>query len=361
MAWRLLDLGAQDGFTIQTVYEAVAKSADFQNTIILCHPKVPYVCPGIHQVVGKEIDVLFCKEHDIPIVRRQTGGGTVFNDTGQQFYQIVARKEDCPRDMKELYKKFLSPTIYCYKKFNLPAEYKPLNDVVINGKKASGNAAMTVGNVNVLIGNVMLDPDVDTMARVLKVPSEKFRDKLAKSISEWITSLKKELGSVPDRELIKNYYLSGWRELGIEVEKGSLTRDEQKQLNELITKFKSSGWTYKRESGHPALLSKVGAEFRKVKGGLFICEANLKAEKLIRITMEVMDNRINEILISGDFFIEKPDELEKLEEELVGFGLEKDALVKQIERFFNEHDIHAYGVTPSDFAEAIITAKKQML
>jgi len=361
MKLRLLDLGAQDGFTIQTVYEAVARCENFQDTLILCHPERPYVCPGVHQVVKAEIDTEFCKEHEIPIVRRQTGGGTVYNDTGQQFYQIVLSKQKSKRDTGEFYENFLKPTIYCYKKFGLPAVYKPLNDVVINGRKASGNAAMSAGGANILIGNIMLDPDVETMARVLKVPSEKFRDKLAENISGWITSLKKELGEVPEREQIKDYYLEGWNEMGFEFEKGSLTVEEKEKLNELISKFKSKEWIYKREFEHPELVSVMDSQFTKIKGGHFIFEASFKAEKLIRITMEIIDDHINEILISGDFFIEQVDELEKLENELAGCKIEKEILTGRIERFFTQHQIHSYGATAEDFAYAIVKASKKMV
>lgn len=355
-------MGAQDGFTIQAIYEAVARAdGNFQNTLILCHPKEPYVCPGIHQVIKKEIDTKFCKSHDIPIVRRQVGGGTVFNDTQQQFYQIIAKKTECPLEMKDFYRKFLKPTIYCYKKFGLNAEYKPLNDIVINGKKASGNGAMGLGAVNVLIGNILLDPDVELMARVLRVPSEKFRDKIAKSITEWMTSLKKELGYIPARELIKEYYLEGFKELGIEFEKGSLTGEEKECLKELTNKFKSNEWIYKREFEHLNLLSKVDAECKKVKGGVLVCEATFKAEKMIRITMESMENKIRDILISGDFFVDPLDGLDELEKGLVGCEIEKEALTEKIDKFFRDTKIHTYGVTSADFAEAIVKAKKKVL
>lgn len=360
--WRLIDLGAQDGFTIQTVYEAVARyDNDFQNTLILCYPKEPYVCPGVHQVIEKEIDIKFCRAHNMPIVRRQVGGGTVFNDTQQQFYQIIVKKEDSPLEVKDVFKKFLKPAVHCYKKFALDAEYKPLNDIVIGGKKASGNGAMSLGGVNVLIGNILIDPDVRLMTSVLKVPSEKFRDKIAESISEWMTSLRKELGFVPDRELIKEYYIDGFKELGIEFDRGSLKKEEEDYIKKLTVKFKGNEWIYKRELEHFNLLSKVDAECKKVKNGVLICEASFKAEKLIRITMETIEDKITEIFISGDFFVEPVDGLDDLEKELIGCRVEKEALTNKIDKFFKETGINAYGATSADFAEAIVRAKKKVL
>lgn len=62
-------------------------------------------------------------------------------------------------------------------------EFKALNDVVTNGKKISGNGAGQFGdNTVILVGNIILDLNYDAMGRVLKVPSEKFRDKMVQSM-----------------------------------------------------------------------------------------------------------------------------------------------------------------------------------
>src|SRR4030067_2121018 len=95
--WRLLDLGGLDPLRAQTLYEAVAAAVGRQlvpNTLILCYPTKPYVCIGFHQELEKEVDIEFCRRNNLTVIRRSQGGGAVYLDKGQQFYQVVARKND---------------------------------------------------------------------------------------------------------------------------------------------------------------------------------------------------------------------------------------------------------------------------
>lgn len=63
-----------------------------------------------------------------------------------------------------------------------------MNDVVVRGRKASGNGAALLHEAVVLVGNVILDFDADTAARVLRAPDEKLRSHPASSMREWVTS-----------------------------------------------------------------------------------------------------------------------------------------------------------------------------
>jgi len=71
-----------------------------------------------------------------------------------------------------------------YRSYGLPATYKPVNDVVINGRKASGNGATELHNSMALIGNVIMDFNAEEISKVLRVPDVKLRDRLAKSMEE---------------------------------------------------------------------------------------------------------------------------------------------------------------------------------
>ena len=91
-----------------------------------------------------------------------------------------------------------------------------------------------------------------------------------------------------------------------------------------------------------------------------VCEASHKAEKLIRITLETVDGRINDILISGDFFYEPEYALGELEDELRGMKIRKKLLTAKIEKFFEKKGVHLAGVTDKDFVEAILRAQSRV-
>ena len=130
--WRLLNLGPLDGIVIQNIYEAVAWSISrglAPNTIILCYPSHPYVCIGIHQLIELEIDTDYCSSHGIPIIRRQVGGGAVYLDDKQQFYQLVIHIDHpiAKKTIPEFYKTILRSIVNFYRSYGLQAEYKPIN------------------------------------------------------------------------------------------------------------------------------------------------------------------------------------------------------------------------------------------
>ncbi len=366
MEWRSLDLGKKDGYYIQSVYEAVARAVTERkspNTLILVHPESPYVCIGVHQELEKEVDTDYCFHHSIPIVRRQTGGGAVYLDSDQQFYQIILRRDDpsVPMGVEAFYRKFLQPTVNVYRKYGLDAQYSPINDVLIKGRKASGNGAVTFDDALVLIGNVIFDIDVTAMVNILKVPSEKFRDKMVESLDRYMTSFKRELKSVPERSEVKEYLTKEYENLtGQPLVKGELTGMEEEYLGEVIGRLKSEEWLHKTSRRRERLLSLVKAKCTKVAGGVMVCEASFKADKLIRITLETVNGRIGDILISGDFFYEPEEALGELEEELRGLKIRKKILTQKIGEFFQKRNIKLAGVTAKDFAEAILTAQSKV-
>ena len=205
--WRLLDLGKAEPYTAQTFYEAVAEAMHrglSANTLILVQPASPYACIGYHQDIEKEIDLEFTEAEGLPVIRRSQGGGATYLDGNQVFYQIISRdSEAVPRSVDRFFEKALSVTVEGYRRLGVPAEFKPLNDVVVDGRKISGNGAGMHESASILVGNFIMDLNYPLMARVLRVPDEKFRDKMAKSMEQWVTTLKRELGESPPPERIK--------------------------------------------------------------------------------------------------------------------------------------------------------------
>lgn len=360
--WRLIDLGMAEPIIAQTFYEAVAKAVSQKlspNTIILVQPSKPYVCIGYHQILENEVDINYCEKNNLQIIRRSQGGGAVYLDSNQVFYQVIAHEDSevIPKSVNALFQKLLQVTVYVYRGLGLNAEYKPINDVIVNNRKISGNGAGKLDNAIILVGNIILDLNYEMMARILKVPDEKFRDKMAKSMREWVTSLKRELGYIPPINKIKNLLVKGYEEvLGIKLIKAEPT-DIEKQIfeKEIKPKHLSREWLYMPEYTHKTLTLDRAV---KIADGIKVVDVVHKAKKLIRITAELSGEKINDIMITGDFFIIPSDAITKIEEELKGVHLDKEKLEAKIKDVIKKHNIEIPGIDIKDLTDAILKLKK---
>ena len=361
--WRLLDLGFAEPYTAQAFYEAVAKTVadkDSPNTIILVSPSAPYVCIGFHQELEREIDVEFCRREGLPIIRRGQGGGATYLDSSQVFYQVVANEgsESIPAGVEAIFKKILQVPVNVYRTLGLPAEYKSLNDVVIEGnRKISGNGAGRLDGAIVLVGNIILDLDYDMMGSVLKVPSEKFRDKLAKSMREWVTSLNRELGRAPTPDEVKSLLAQEFEKvLDIRLVKGEASEEEKRVFREeVLPRHRSREWLYMPEQRHREL---EGLRKVKISGDARLVEADHKAGKMIRVTLEIEQNTLKDVFISGDFFMVPEDKLPLLEENLRGTAADSPEIYRRVRKFYEDNKVETPGVTVDDLSTAIMKALK---
>jgi len=357
--WRLIDLDKGEPLIAQTFYEAVAHSVDrgsTANTVILVQPSSPYVCIGYHQELEKEVDLDYCRKNGLMVIRRSQGGGATYLNGDQLFYQVVASKRSgvIPIDVEGLFEKFLAVTVYVYRRLGLPAEFKALNDVVVRGRKISGNGAGSYGqDTIILVGNIILDLDYAAMSRVLKVPSMKFRDKMAKSMMEWVTSIKRERGDSPSVEEVKELLTKGYEEvLGINLKLAEPAAFERATWEgEVKPRHMSNEWLFMPELRHRHLIRERTV---KVASDVKIVEVEYKAKKLIRVTAELVGGEVRDLMLSGDFFIIPEDGLSRLESALIGARLDRDFILKRVRAVYQSGVIQTPGIGPEDFAEAMM-------
>ncbi|MHA1916925.1 MAG: lipoate--protein ligase [Candidatus Ranarchaeia archaeon] len=351
--WRVVDLGYQEPYAANTIYETVAKwvsEGKSPNTLIFLNPKDPYVCIGLHQDADKELDIEYVEEKKYPIIRRTQGGGSVFLDSGQLFYQYILKTSDVPADSSQLFKTLIEPVVDALNELKIPAVFKPLNDILVSGKKISGNGAGVLGEATILVGNVILDINTKEMARVLKTPNEKFRDKLAENISQWVTSLKKEFATPPSRELIiKTIIKSVEKRLGIKLESKGISQEEMDDWeNTTKPTHQSKEWVFQPGASREKILRKI-----KIHGNLKLAEVSHKATKLVRVLATLKNNKIEDIAISGDFFVTPIETISKLEEKLMGVEINKEKISKIVNNIFSEKNVNSYGIPSIDFIDAI--------
>jgi lipoate-protein ligase A len=349
---RLLYMEGVSPLRSQTVYHAVAYAMkeNSPNTIIMVSPKDPYVCIGYHQDLQKEVDLEYLQTRGLTVLRREVGGGAVYLDNGQLFTQWIFHKRDLPSSLEERFTLYIDPLIKTYHELGINAVHRPVNDVLVNGKKIGGTGAAQIGIAEVVVGSLMYTFDKKTMSKVLKVPSEKMRDKVFESLEAYMTTMTQELGYTPDRVSVKDLYMRKVEEtLGAEVYEGEWTDEEEAMAREVDERFLSDEWLYQK-----GRLQQLGV---KIHQDVHIVESAFKAPGgLIRVIARLREGRIDDVSISGDFTLFPSFALGALEQSLRGTRASAELLKAKIEEAYYRLSIQSPGVTPGDFTTAIINA-----
>lgn len=206
---------------------------------------------GYFQLLEQEVNLQACHALGVDVIRRMTGGGAVYHSfEGEITYSLIVdqRLPLIPTDILRSYNFICGGVVMALKKLGIEAEFKPINDIVVNGKKISGNAQTRRRNVVVQHGTILLDTDIKTMFTVLKVSKEKISDKLIQSVEDRVTTIRRELRrKVSDKEVTAALIESFTRILGVEPYAGTLSEEEMKLAVKLCEeKYKTREWIFTR-------------------------------------------------------------------------------------------------------------------
>ncbi len=352
---RLLDLGLVPSLRSQTLYHALAHgmASDDPDTILLVSSTDPYVCIGFHQDLEREVDLDFCRAQGLPVYRREVGGGAVYLDRNQLFTQWVFHSDHLPPSIEGRFALHIQPLVETYRELGIQAYRRPLNDIHVGGKKIGGTGAAAMGDAEVVVGSLMFDFDSLVMARVLKVPSEKMRDKLYQSLREYMTNMTREMGWTPDPEKVKTIYLDkACAALDAEFIPGVITDREESLAREWDEGFLQQEWLYQRGGA-----SQSGV---KIHDGLRVVEAARKAPGgLVRVTARLREERIDDLSFSGDFTLLPTSGVSSLEESVRGLSVQDETVLGRFQDVYRVAGIQSPGVTPEDFAATLLAAAGQ--
>lgn len=221
---------------------------EIPNTIRIYWFKPSSVTIGYFQRIRDSVNEEYLLQKGIPLTRRITGGGSVYHDeNGELVYSVVASLKDFPSDPIERYRIICVGLIHAVEKFGLKAEFKPINDVVVNNKKVSGSAQTWRPHAFLQHGTFMYATDLDKLASCLKAPAEKLMAHGVASIQARVTTLSIELGRVVSREEALNALIEGFgKALNVTFIEDHLTRRELDLAKSIYSKYSSREWIYRR-------------------------------------------------------------------------------------------------------------------
>ena len=147
------------------------------------------VIVGKNQNALEEVNLAYTEKNGIKVVRRLTGGGTVYHDKGNLCYTVIAPYDSA----KDNYKVFTAPVIEYLKSLGVNAEFSGRNDIVIDGKKISGNAQTIYKERIMHHGTILFDTDGTELEKCLNPSKLKMQSKGIKSVRARVTNVKEHL------------------------------------------------------------------------------------------------------------------------------------------------------------------------
>jgi len=146
---------------------------------------------GKHQNASREINHAYCTEHSIPVIRRITGGGTVYHDLGNINFSFITMGE--PGKLVDFHK-FTAPVIDFLGSLGLNAQFEGKNNIMINGAKVSGNAAHVYKNRVIHHGTLLYNANLEALESSIAGNEILYNDRSVRSVRTSVMNLKQLLG-----------------------------------------------------------------------------------------------------------------------------------------------------------------------
>jgi len=201
----------------------------------------PVVVIGKHQNTLAEINYRFLREKGIPVARRLTGGGTVYHDPGNINFTFI-RKGESGKLVD--FEGFISPVIDFLKFTGIDAIRGPKHEILVQGKKVSGNAEHVFRNRVLHHGTLLYSADLNNLRESVRPGAGKFIDRAVRSNRSSVMNLSDGLGPAPD---ILEFMADFFREIVMRF-KGDLytpSKDEATAIQELVQrKYMTWEWIY---------------------------------------------------------------------------------------------------------------------
>lgn len=159
---------------------------NFDSDIIMLWRSHPSIIVGKHQNTLAEINLGFVRKLNIPVIRRLSGGGTVFHDPGNINFTFIRKAE---KGKLVDFKAQTAPVIDFLSTIGVDARFEGKNDLRVNGLKISGNAEHIFKNIVLHHGTLLFDSDLECLKKAIKGREPNFNSKAVKSVRSVVTNI----------------------------------------------------------------------------------------------------------------------------------------------------------------------------
>ena len=304
--------------------EYVFERLDRRQSFFMLWQNENTIVVGKFQNTAEEVNREYADAQGIRVVRRLSGGGAVYHDSGNLNYTFITDQKDLS-DFN--FRVFTKPVLRALDALGVQAAFTGRNDLVLDGKKFSGNSQYVKDGRILHHGCIMLDSNLEKVQNALRVRDAKFSSKSIKSVRSRVTTINEHAPQKISMEAFKNA-LKKEVFSGNDITEYTLTETDQNAIQTLMhEKYETWDWNY----GY----YKAYSIRREQK---FDCG-------LVTVDMDVTHGVIEEIRLSGDFFGSR--DIHELEKNLSGVSLDGQ-LAQTLEALGVEHYIH--GISASEMA-----------
>ena len=321
--------GIDDPSLNLAIEEHALRNIDSTEDFLIFYINKPSIIIGRNQNTLEEINLEYVEEKGIHVVRRLSGGGAVYHDHGNLNFSFITNYD---QHSLHNFKKFTAPVIHVLKKMGVEAELSGRNDILVDGRKISGNAQFSTSKRMYSHGTLLLNSDLSEVGNALNVKMSKIESKGHKSVRSRVANISEFLAETIEIEDFRTLVLKGLTEELEHFETYTLSEKEWESVYKIREeRYANWDWNFGRSP-----------KFNMQRARRFpIGEIDMR--------LEVGEGQIRNLKIYGDFFGKEP--VDDLAQKLLGVRYHREDITGALAGV----DIQDYfGALPkNDFIELL--------
>ncbi len=187
--------------------EEIRQAQDVQEDKFFCWRVKPTVIYGRHQDVNAEVNLDYCRAHDIKVVQRKSGGGCVYADEGNLMISLIS-----PDTHSEaVFERYLRLVADVLRSLGLDAVTTEHNDILVGNRKVSGTACYALPNATIVHGTLLYDVNLEALEQAITPGAAKLQKHAVQSVRQRVMNIRPLLPDIHGIEELEQVFVNQWQ------------------------------------------------------------------------------------------------------------------------------------------------------